>query len=65
MDFDNENGPKESDHIVILDDGETYSGANGCVIRLDGVTYSIGELLDFYLTIRETTANANTVVVPE
>lgn len=52
MDFDNENGPKESDHIVVLDDGKTYSGVAGCVVRLDGEELSIGMLVEFYLEKR-------------
>ncbi len=44
-----EEGPGFDDHIVILDDSDTYSGASGCVVRLDGREYNITMLLDFYL----------------
>lgn len=38
-----------TDHVVILDDGETYPGAEGARVWLGGKGYLITELLDFYL----------------
>lgn len=37
------------DHVVVLDDGDTYSGVAGARVYLDGKGYDIGDLLDFYL----------------
>jgi len=36
-------------HVVVLDDGDTYSGVPGARVYLDGKGYDIGDLLDFYL----------------
>ena len=34
--------------IVILNDGETFTGADGCTIRRDGREFNILRLLDFW-----------------
>jgi len=40
-----------TDHVVMLDDEDTYSGAEAARVWLDGKGYLITELLDFYLAM--------------
>lgn len=51
------------DHVVVLDDGDTYSAVAGARVYLDGKGYDIGDLLDFYLAsvVREDMPNHNAI----
>ena len=39
---------QKNDHIVVLDDGETYGGIKGATVRRNGEEFDIERLLDFY-----------------